>query len=574
VGVQAIAQESDGARPTVEQDPFFAGNWVVSEPQGPAEGRRAAQVAVDAHGRVIIGSQARDRSRSWTCEGNREADQQRNPHTVSAVAAYLERYLPNGLLDPTFGNGGVVAIPQFAQSQALRWIGALPDGSVVILMEGETAGCLPERRVGRDTALRITADGEWDRGWAPQGRMLTELFGSFALAIDGDRVLLAGDAVLHLWQDDEWSSAALPHRTTTQSISMSPQWVAINDVNQEVDSQGEPIVARTANGWLIRNDSEIAQASAPVRFRIPLDLPTLHMPGRSLLAWDTQGRLIAVTSVYELASAWPEGWRAIEDTYFVVSRIQVNDDGATRLDPSFGDSGRLVFRPEATTRPQRYVHAFQVATSPDGGILILGSGPVPGFGYVNLALRLNSTGSHDRSFGTDGIVPLPNEAIMEGAAAIDRLGRWFGAAKDSLATRGAHRGKKSGAVTVRMSRTGALAVSSGDGWRPIVMSPKKPARLQVVSLSGCEAPGPRTVLAVVRVTGKSGARWMPLRNATVDMTQEDEYGNTTVIARKSTDRRGLVSLEGTVTGSGPIGFYFGLSNTHLETFLIRACGRG
>ena len=511
---------------------------------------------------------------SWTCEGNREADQQRNPHTVSAHVAYLERYLPNGLLDPTFGDNGVAAIPQFAQSQGLRWIGTLSDGSIVVLLEGETAGCLPQRRVGRDVALRISADGEWDRDWAPQGRMLTDRFGVFALAIDSDRVLLAGDAVLHLWQGDQWSSATLPHRTTTQSMSMSPRWVAINDVNQEVDSQGEPIVARTANGWLIRNDSEISRASAPVRFRIPLDLPTLHMPGRSLLAWDTQGRLIAVTSVFELASAPPEGWLAVEDTYFIVSRIQVDDDGATRLDPSFGDAGRLIFQPEATTRPQRYVHAFQVATSPDGGILVLGAGPVPGFGYVNLALRLTDEGSRDLSFSTDGIAPLPNEAILEGPAAVDRLGRWFSAAKDSLATRAAHRGKKSGVAAVRMSRSGTLAVSNGSGWRPILMSPKKPARLQVLSLSGCELPEPRTVSAVIRVMGKSGARWVPLRGATVDMTESDQYGNTTVIVRKATDRQGIAKLEGTVTGSGPLGFYFGLSNTHLETFHVRACGSG
>lgn len=567
VGVPALAQGDAGIRPAAEADPFFAGDWVAAS-LGSAEERRSAQVAVDPRGRIIIGSHARDKGMSWTCDGNRDTDQQRNPYTASAHVAYLERYLPNGLLDRTFGDNGVAAIPQFAHHQGIRSIGVLADGSVVVLMEGETAGCLPERRVGRDIALRITPDGEWDRAWAPQGRMLTDLFGVFALAMDAERVLLAGDAVLHLWKDDEWSSSALPRRTTTQSMAMSPGWIAINDVNQEVDDEGTPIRARTANGWLIRNDGGPSPASNSSRFRIPLDLPSQHIPGRSLLSWDTRGQLIAVTSVFELANASPANGLAIEDSYFIVSRVRVNDDGATSLDPSFGEAGRFVFRPDPMTRPQRNVHAYQIATLPDGGVLILGAGPVPGFGYANLALRLTGDGRRDSSFGAGGIAPLPNEAIMEGPAAVDGLGRWFGAARDSLATRA----KKSGSATMRMSRTGALSVSSGSGWRSIVMSPKKPSMLRILSLSGCEATGSRTVSAVIRVMGKSGARWVPLRGATVDMTEQDEHGNTTVLVRKDTDRQGLVRLESTMSGSGPLGFFFSLSNTHLETFHMRACG--
>ena len=573
VGTTASAQEGrEGVRPVSETDPFFAGNWVATTSPGPAEERRASQVAVDSRGRVIIGSHARDKSMTWTCDSNKEADQQRNPHITPANVAYLERYLPNGHLDTTFGDNGLVTIPQFAHSQGLRSVGALPDGSVVVLMEGETAGCLPHRRVARDIALRIGADGDWDREWAPQGRMLTELFGVFALAIDRDRILLAGDATLHLWRAGTWSSAALPHRTTTQSMSMSSRWVAINDVNQEVDSEGVPVPTTTANGWLIRNDAGLSQASNPVRFRVPLNLPSLHLPGRSLLAWDSQGRLVAVTSVFELPSAPPEGWRSIEDTYFIVSRLHVDDDGTTRLDTSFGGAGQFAFRPEPVGRPQRYVHAWQVAATPEGGVLVLGAGPVPGFGYVNLALRLAADGTRDDSFGTSGVVPLPNEAIMEGPSAIDKLGRWFGAARDSLATSSETRAKRTGAATVRMSRTGDLAVSNGAGWRSITMSPKQPSRLHIVSLSGCESSGERTVSAVLRVTGRYGKRWIPLGGAPVDMTVPDELGNPTVLVRKRTDRNGYVRLEGTVKGPGPLGFYFGLSNTHLETFRERTCG--
>lgn len=569
LGAPATVQAERNDSPALTDDPFFAGNWVVSPPIGGTESRRGVQVAVDSQERVIIASQARDRSTSWTCEGNRGADTSRHPYQTSAVSAYLERFLPNGELDTTFGKQGLVTIPQFAQTQAIRSIGVMRDASIVVVMEGETTGCLPHLRVGRDIALRITARGDWDSTWVPQGRLLTDLFGVFALGIERDRVLLVDDGTLHQWSSGTWTQHPLPDHATAQSIAVNSQWVAMDDVRQEVDSEGRPLERTTANGWLIANDSSLHDA--PKRIRIPLGLPELHVPARSLLAWDGEGRLIAVTSAFELDKPPAEGW-SIRRAYFIVSRLIVDVSGSVRLDPAFADGGRLVFQPPPDHGSEPNSFAFQVSATPGQGVLVLGMGPVTDFGYVNFALRLTEDGEPDATFGRGGIAVLPNEAIMEGPAAVDRQGRWFGAAQASILTSEGLRKKPRGPAAVRVAPSGAITASNGSGWRPIVISPKRPSRISVVSIAGCDVTGERKVTATVRVAGQSGKRWIPLAGATVDMTIPHPDGYDTVIARQKTDRSGRVRLEGTISGSEQVGFFLGATNTHHSTQAHRMCG--
>jgi uncharacterized delta-60 repeat protein len=104
-------------------DPTFGLGGKVTTPLNASSGARA--IAVQPDGRILAAG--------WT----NEATSTIPPATGIARMALL-RYLPNGSLDPTFGNGGLVTVP-FATPTSLLSLGALalqPDGKLLAAVSG------------------------------------------------------------------------------------------------------------------------------------------------------------------------------------------------------------------------------------------------------------------------------------------------------------------------------------------------------------------------------------------------------------------------------------------------------
>jgi len=107
----------------------------------------------------------------------------------------LARYLPNGLLDPSFGNGGTVVVDAGAMQESIRALALQPDGAIVAA--GRTNG---ERR-GDLLVARFLPNGALDPGFGgpAAGMTITDLGtaeeGLSAVALAPDGMIVAGGVV-------------------------------------------------------------------------------------------------------------------------------------------------------------------------------------------------------------------------------------------------------------------------------------------------------------------------------------------------------------------------------------------
>jgi uncharacterized delta-60 repeat protein len=142
-------------------DPTFGTGGKVSLSFGNLD--EASALGIQADGRIVIGGFA-------------------NP--PSGLDFALARYDPNGILDPTFGNGGTV-LTHFAAQDHVESLAILPGGSIVAVGTADF-----------DFALaRYNADGSLDPTFGTGGKVLDSGFGggaANAVAIQADGKILAG----------------------------------------------------------------------------------------------------------------------------------------------------------------------------------------------------------------------------------------------------------------------------------------------------------------------------------------------------------------------------------------------
>jgi len=563
--------ESDAASALAGEEMFYAGEWVADNKPSQSVSRNGILVGVDAQGRALIASNGRDESLSWTCPENRESTNKRKPYQQTAYVAFLERVRPNGELDTTFGSRGVIRIPQLAQTMALKSMAVLRDGATVLIVEGENAGCGSQPNIQRDVAMKIDPDGNVDFDWVSGGYMFTDRNGVFAIATHRDQLVVADQQSVHIFKGGEVKRVNLPPNTFSQSLAITDQWLAFDDVWERFfDDNGNPLPRRTATVWLSSNDAEHGTLSSPRRMEIPLDISPEFYPGGSRLAWDPQGRLIVVTAIQEKTELADSPTLQTVGAHFIISRVLVDQDGTARLDELFGNRGQVVFRRNAIDQPQAYSIAYQVGAGVDGGILVTGIAPLPGYGTTNMALRLNENGTFDQGFGSGGFVALPASAIMEGPAAIDRLGRYFGAAKVSAAELGTRAKPRQKSNVLRIDRAGRLAITQGSGWRPLSIPERSPGRLRLLTLTGCNSAGERKVQAQVRVEGRRQEKWRPVANARVDLAAQ-VGPNIITLERVRTNGKGRAVVSANVTGPTTIWVVASFSQSHIGVAVSRKC---
>ena len=151
-------------------DPSFgAGGKVITSFSNDAD--RALAVAIQPDGKIVVGGESQSGA------------------STSGVDFALARYLPNGTLDPAFGNGGkvVTAISSNAGKDSIYAL-ALPvvDGEQRILAVGGE---------GNFQAARYRANGQLDAGFGTGGKV-TNLFNANIGAARAVVLLPGGQAVL------------------------------------------------------------------------------------------------------------------------------------------------------------------------------------------------------------------------------------------------------------------------------------------------------------------------------------------------------------------------------------------
>lgn len=287
---------------------------------------------------------------------------------VLAVSVHAESPLPPGSRDPSFPALGAVKGVTASSWLSARDLHIAPDGSFFLLSEG----------------------GDWYNG------PYTEVVSKFTSIGQPDTAFGAsGDVVL--------SESSAPGSLR----SLTPRKVALT-------TGGKVLVA----GHMVVSGSGASEVVQIMFKRLTpagaLDTTfgvggTLAITGRSLAVNALE--VLPDDSCLLLATQHPEG------SHMVLIRVLANGT----LDPAFGTQG-VASLAAPSNRPVLSAKALHLM--PDGRLQVHATAHQPGLAADMLFLRLNSDGSPDATYGTDGLMAVPMAAATSIAAvAIDARGR-------------------------------------------------------------------------------------------------------------------------------------------------------
>lgn len=333
------------------------------------------------------------------------------------------RFEPDGSLDPSFGQNGIVQPPWTVPYGVACIDGVAIDGAGRIVIGGTTA-----RQAFRyDFAVgRLLEDGSPDQSFGNGGLTTVDSgsdgdFGT-ALAIDGQgRILLGGTidsragateraVAIRVTSDgsldpsfgtDGIASAGFGGGSSAEAIAVEPSGAVL--------LAGAATVLGSRQFALARLDSHgNPDPSLGGDGRMTLDPPGPAAKVAAAVAVDGSGRLLL---------AGREGLEGNE----AAPVIRLLADGSP--DPSFGIDGTLLL-----PFPQP-AEANAVAVDPRGRIVVAGGVRSGEYKWEPFLARLHSDGAMDKSFGREGIV-LDNRVISpfsSGAQglAIDSAGRYL-----------------------------------------------------------------------------------------------------------------------------------------------------
>jgi uncharacterized delta-60 repeat protein len=264
--------------------------------------------------------------------------------TNSSYDVVVARYLTNGVLDASFGAGGL-AIHDLGMDDIGEAIALQPDGRIVVAAHGYNFSPIQNLyaalRLLTNGALDTTFDGD---GWAEASFSGSDFARPTAIALQSDgRIVLAG-------------------------------YSTVGGVNQIALARFQ------TNGVL---DGGFGSGGV-----VATSLDTTNASAESV-AIQTDGRIVVAGS----ASLNFDGW-------LLAARYQTNGS----VDLGFGTNGLMLSAGAGATA---------VAMQPDGRILLAG--------YVDLdtaLFRYDTNGSPDTSFGTGGLVQTGLGPAQDSAAAL------------------------------------------------------------------------------------------------------------------------------------------------------------
>jgi uncharacterized delta-60 repeat protein len=321
----------------------------------------------------------------------------------------LARYLPEGSLDPTFGQGGKV-VTKFGNMASINVMALQPDGKIVV------AGTVWIGTSHTAFALaRYDASGGLDPTFGDGGKVITDVgawAGVFAIALQPDgKILLGGNfhysgtrqdfALLRYTSNGklDTSFGQQGKAITNFPVSSHPGNVSIgNSVSSLVLLRDGKILAAGSGGGdfvLVRYnpDGSLDQSFGQGGY---IKTAFSGISGIQKLLVQPDGKLIAAGFFYAYIN---NGQRSD------IALVRYNRDGS--LDPSFGAQGKL------TANYGFQDSVIDVAFLPGGQILVAGDANseqkyVNGFQFLAV---YNPDGSLDPACGIDGIKNLTNYPI-------------------------------------------------------------------------------------------------------------------------------------------------------------------
>ncbi len=321
----------------------------------------------------------------------------------------LIRYNPDGSLDNSFGNGGIVTTHVGSASDAGYSVTLQSDGKIVV------AGYTWDNSQSNqpDFALaRYNTNGSLDTSFGNGGKVITNLGQDLGYKVlvqpDGKTILVGsignGDRVLVRYNTDG---------SIDTSFGNSGKVNGTNGNTAVILSDGKIIVAGAAI-----SDPNSYSASGPL---IDFALARYHSNGSLDTSFGNNGRILtpigtsldtansiaiqADGKIVVAGYAWSV-WNGSNQEDFAIARY--NSDGS--LDTSFGNGGKII-APLSISNNDR-------ATS----LTIQSNGKIVVAGYIQngnnrdtVLLAYNPDGTLDSSFGTGGQVITPIKSNYEGS---------------------------------------------------------------------------------------------------------------------------------------------------------------
>lgn len=340
-------------------DPTFSGDGVVVTPAAGA----GSAMALDSKGRMVV---------------------------VNGTT--LERFLPNGTLDKSFGSGGVATdpitvngSPSYARSVAVD-----SHDRIVVASAGSLSD--PGFTVGR-----LTVSGSPDPSFSGDGQTLTKIGGyaeAWAVGVDPQgRIVAAGSSFTKGKGGSVALARYLPNGTPDRSFSgdgkqhsQFPDEANAYARALAFDSKGRIVVA----GTVVSPDEFVLARYTPTG-----ELDTTFSGDGMLTTkigpdgpWGDVG--LAIDASDRIVFAGDDEPSDESSSELAIARLRVN--GA--FDPSFSGDGKVL-----TSFGQRYSRANGVAIDHEGRIVAVGSAG-PSFAIA----RYTPAGQLDPSFSGDGEV--------------------------------------------------------------------------------------------------------------------------------------------------------------------------
>ncbi len=325
------------------------------------------------------------------------------PFTSSELAVI--RLTPDGALDSTFANGGVLlrVIPYVQESRFI--VKALPDGRCLV------AGCTGSVGALQTFVIRLTAEGDPDATFGTDGMITDAYVGDnsrphdMVVQPDGKTILALGFSstyrrLLRLNTDGGMDSTfgtagILPFALNDGFTPTSPQL--------HVRTDGKLVLSCSAY------NPDPFQPDLPGKQVISIFTPEgqpdttfeVHGPGVDHLLDPLVSVSLSSAVFMPDESIYFGGTAVLDYTYWSFAVAHVDAHGA--LDPAFGDSaGYTIFTNESSVNPDSWLQPADMLVTSDGKILLYATYQEGADNYQCELVRFNSNGHLDESFGTNG----------------------------------------------------------------------------------------------------------------------------------------------------------------------------
>jgi uncharacterized delta-60 repeat protein len=327
----------------------------------------------------------------------------------------LARYNPNGTLDATFGNGGkVITVASVRESAAGLLI--LPDGKIVISGSID----LPSSQDTSFALLRYNPDGSLDTTFGNAGLVTTNVGPdddqAYRLALQSDgKIVTAGRKGIFFYPGDQRKGNVALARYNPDG-SLDPTFgnggIVVNDFGQGLESYALALMIQPDGRLIIAGESSYAFLVARYNSNGTLDT-TFGNSGHALANfsnnWDgATDALLQPNGKIVLA-----GWSIFNSPWYSFALARFNSDGS--FDQTFGNGGKVllmddgnldavVLQGDGKLVALGTTNGF-AAGFPEGG----------GSSTSIQLLRFNIDGSLDTTFGNGGTVTTTFSGTAEGA---------------------------------------------------------------------------------------------------------------------------------------------------------------